>query len=233
MSSTMLDIGVSRQWLYDLKTGEPRVFTISDLREFPSGLRQGDYGQLGSRSFRYSLIPGVGDSTHQLWVPPELYEDSLRVEAFATGAESPLALASQGWVLSLDSGGEIASKDGFIELHAPRVQSGNSIAQLLPEYGEIAYIQCEYIAVAGAGSAWGLTQSLSDFDLPSLAMPHPYYFLASGEGYIASPAISDNLPPSNTLDTFSEIGSFGAAVIGCTKSYAKLKIRSLFVISYN
>jgi hypothetical protein len=230
MAITMLDVGVSRQWLYDARTGEPRVFTISDLREFPAGVKQGDYGQLGSRSFRYALVPGVGDTSHRLWVPPEIYDDSLRVEAFATGAESPLALASQGWVVSLDSGGLLASKGDFLELTAPQVLEGNSISQLLPEYGEPAYIQCEYIAVAGAGSAWGLTQIPADMDLPAISYPYPFYFTQSHNGYLAHPDTKEKLSV-NTLSVFSEVGLFGAVVIGSTKSYAKLMLRNIFIVS--
>ena len=230
MSSKVLDVGISTQWLYQLGTGEPRVFKIDSLRSFPAGVKQGDYGQLDNRSFRYSVIPGVGDTSHQLWVPPELYDESLRVEAFATGAESPLALASQGWVLSLDSGGEIASKSGFLELTAPQVLEGNSIAQLLPDYGEPAYIQCEYTAVAGAGSAWGLTQSAADMDLPSITTPFPYYFISSGSGYLAYPDTIESRSVNN-LSVFSEAGIFGAVALGCTKSFAKIKLRNLFIMS--
>lgn len=231
MANKMFPVGISLSVASAAAREGARVFAITSTRDFPTGLRQGDYGQLGDRSFRYALVPGVGDTTHRLWTPPEIYDDSLRVEAFATGAESPLALAAQGLMMSLTGTAELTSKGDFLELHAPRTLAANSIAQLLSEYTLPAYLQAEYIAVAGEGCAWGLTLSSADYDLPTITSPYPYYFISqSGEGYTAKSDIS-NPKQANTLSVFSEVGLFGATAFSCSKSFAKLKLRNLYIVS--
>ena len=195
---------------------------LQDLTDRPYGLVNGDYGFFGDTVFRYSRAVDT-------WLPPDIFDRSPSLVAKAEGTESALELAASGWQVNTRGGGLLASKGGFLELLAPAVESGNSLALIGAGSGEV-YFQGEYYALASYDSAWGLSVIQPDSFLPPWSFPRSYVYFLDDGSWISQ---ADSGIPSPKLSWVSSTGIFSAGALGNTRNGAKLYLRSLRIISYD